>query len=104
VSPDAKRAILTSYEEARELGASCIGPKHVVLALARDKDTRAGEILRRFGLTHTALRGQVVRDVDREGQPTVASTTKTLDQYSRDLTALAREGKLDPVIGGDWSV
>ena len=99
LTPDAKRAILTSYEEARELGASYIGPEHILLALARDEDTQAGEILRRFGLTHTALRGQVVRGVDREGQPTVASTTKTLDQYSRDLTALAREGKLDPVIG-----
>jgi ATP-dependent Clp protease ATP-binding subunit ClpC len=99
LTPDAKRAILTSYEEARELAASYIGPEHILLALARDEDTQAGEILRRFGLTHTALRGQVVRGVDREGQPTVASTTKTLDQYSRDLTALAREGKLDPVIG-----
>ena len=63
LTPDAKRAILTSYEEARELGASYIGPEHILLALARDEDTQAGEILRRFGLSHTALRGQVVRGV-----------------------------------------
>ena len=99
LSPDAKRAILSSYDEARELGASYIGPEHILLSLARDEDTEAGRILRRFGLSHTQLRGLVVRGVDREGQPTTASTTKTLDQYSRDLTALAREGKLDPVIG-----
>ena len=99
LSPDAKRVILSSYDEARELGSSYIGPEHVLLALARDEDTEAGEILRRFGLSHTKLRGHVVRGVDRQGQRTAASTTRTLDQYSRDLTALAREGKLDPVIG-----
>jgi ATP-dependent Clp protease ATP-binding subunit ClpC len=96
LSPDAKRAILSSYDEARELGASYIGPEHILLSLARDEDAEAGRILRRFGLSHTQLRGLVVRGVDREGQPTTASTTKTLDQYSRDLTALAREGKLRP--------
>jgi ATP-dependent Clp protease ATP-binding subunit ClpC len=99
LTPDAKRTILSSYEEARELGASYIGPEHVLLALARDEDTEAGEVLRRFGLSHTRLRGLVVRGVDREGQPTAASATKTLDRYGRDLTALARDGKLDPVIG-----
>jgi ATP-dependent Clp protease ATP-binding subunit ClpC len=99
LSPDAKRAILAAYDEARELGVSYIGPEHIVLALARDEDTETGEILRRFGLSHTKLRGAVVRGVDREGQAQAQSNTKTLDQYSRDLTALAREGKLDPVIG-----
>jgi ATP-dependent Clp protease ATP-binding subunit ClpC len=99
LSPDAKRAILAAYDEARELGVSYIGPEHILLALSRDEDTEAGEILRRFGLSHTKLRGGVVRGVDREGQAQAQSNTKTLDEYSRDLTALAREGKLDPVIG-----
>ena len=99
LSPDAKRAILAGYEEAREVGASYIGPEHILLALARDEDTGAGEILQRFGLNHTKLRGAVVRGVDSAGQPTERSATKTLDEYSRDLTQLARDGKLDPVIG-----
>jgi ATP-dependent Clp protease ATP-binding subunit ClpC len=99
LAPDAKRAILAAYDEARELGVSYIGPEHILLALARDEDTEAGEILRRFGLSHTKLRGAVVRGVDQTGQAQIPSTTKQLDQYSRDLTALAREGKLDPVIG-----
>jgi len=99
LSPDAKRAILAAYEEAREIGVSYIGPEHILLALARDADAEAGEVLRRFGLSHTKLRGAVVRGVDHAGQATSASATKKLDQYSRDLTALAREGKLDPVIG-----
>jgi ATP-dependent Clp protease ATP-binding subunit ClpC len=99
LSPDAKRAILAAYDESRELGASYIGPEHILLALARDEDTDAGEILRRFGLSHTKLRGAVVRGVDSGGGATSPSATKTLDQYSRDLTELARSGKLDPVVG-----
>ena len=99
LSPHAKRAILSAYEEARELGDSYIGPQHVLLALARDEEGEAGGILRRFGLTHTALRGIVVRGVDEAGNKQQSSATKTLDQYSRDLTQQARDGKLDPVIG-----
>jgi ATP-dependent Clp protease ATP-binding subunit ClpC len=99
LAPDAKRAILGAYEEAMELGASYIGPEHVLLSLARDEDAEAGATLRKFGLSHTKLRGLVVRGVDREGQARERSTTKTVDEYSRDLTELAREGKLDPVIG-----
>jgi len=99
LAPDAKRAILGAYEEAMELGASYIGPEHVLLSLARDEDAEAGATLRKFGLSHTKLRGLVVRGVDREGQARERSTTKTVDEYGRDLTELAREGKLDPVIG-----
>ncbi|MEA2447204.1 MAG: ATP-dependent Clp protease ATP-binding subunit ClpC, partial [Actinomycetota bacterium] len=99
LSPDAKRVILAAYEEARELDASYIGPEHILLALARDEESEASNIIRRFGLSHTKLRGAVVRGVDPAGKATAASPTKTLDQYSRDLTQMARDGKLDPVIG-----
>jgi ATP-dependent Clp protease ATP-binding subunit ClpC len=99
LAPDAKRAILAAYDEARELGASYIGPEHILLALARDGDSEAADVLRRFGLSHTQLRGAAVRGIDASGQRATPSSTKTVDQYGRDLTALAREGKLDPVIG-----
>ena len=99
LSPDAKRIILAAYDEARELGVSYIGPEHILLAIARDEESQAANILRRFGLSHTKLRGAVVRGVDPTGEPTTSSPTKTLDQYSRDLTQMARDGKLDPVIG-----
>jgi ATP-dependent Clp protease ATP-binding subunit ClpC len=82
------------------LGASYIGPEHVLLALARDEESEAGKLLDRFGLSHTRLRGAVVRGVDKSGEAREpASATPTLDEYSRDLTQMAREGKLDPVIG-----
>jgi ATP-dependent Clp protease ATP-binding subunit ClpC len=100
LSPDAKAALLAAYEESRQLGASYVGPEHVLLALARDEDDPAGEVLARFGVTHTKLRGAVIRGVEAaEGGGRPASTTKALDEHSRDLTQAAREGKLDPVIG-----
>jgi ATP-dependent Clp protease ATP-binding subunit ClpC len=100
LSPEAKAALLAAYDEMRELGASYLGPEHVLLALARDEESEAGRLLARFGLSHTKLRGAVIRGVaqtEEGGRP--VSQTKTLDQYSRDLTEAAREGKLDPVIG-----
>jgi ATP-dependent Clp protease ATP-binding subunit ClpC len=100
LSPDAKNVLLTAYRESRELGASYVGPEHVLLALAADEESEAGRLLRRFGVTHTKLRGAVIRGVEEgEGAGRPASQTKTLDQYSSDLTQSAREGKLDPVIG-----
>ena len=102
LAPDVKRALLAAYEEAQALGSSYIGPEHVLLALASDDaEGEAGRLLSRFGLSHTGLRGAVVRGVDTAGgearEP--KSSTPTLDEYSRDLTEMAREGKLDPLIG-----
>jgi ATP-dependent Clp protease ATP-binding subunit ClpC len=100
LSPEAKAALLRAYDEMRELNSSYLGPEHVLLALARDTGSDAGRLLARFGLSHTALRAAVIRGVtptDEGGR--AASQTKTLDEYSRDLTEAAREGKLDPVIG-----
>jgi ATP-dependent Clp protease ATP-binding subunit ClpC len=101
LSPEAKAALLRAYDEMRELNSSYLGPEHVLLALARDTDSDAGRLLARFGLSHPAPRsGAVIRGVtqtEEGGRP--ASQTKTLDEYSRDLTEAAREGRLDPVIG-----
>src|SRR5215212_1283381 len=101
LAPDAKRTLLTAYDESRALGSSYIGPEHVLLALAADEESAAGQLLARFGISHTRLRGAVMRGVDTgtgaAREP--ASSTPTLDEYSRDLTRMAREGKLDPVIG-----
>ncbi|HEY6673311.1 MAG TPA: AAA family ATPase, partial [Rubrobacteraceae bacterium] len=100
LAPDAKRALLAAYDESRALGSSYIGPEHILLALAADEESEAGRLLSRFGLSHTRLRGAVVRGVDAGGEAREpASSIPTLDEYSRDLTQMAREGKLDPVIG-----
>src|SRR5882724_10491488 len=99
LSPDAKAALLAAYEESRELGSSYVGPEHVLLALGRDDESEAGQLLQRFGVSHTKLRGAVIRGVEAGGGTRETSKTPTLDQYGRDLTEQAREGKLDPVIG-----
>lgn len=98
LAPDAKAALLAAYEESRELGASYVGPEHVLLALARDDESPAGQLLQRFGLSHTKLRGAVIRGVEA-GAPREQSKTPRLEEFGRDLTQEAREGKLDPVIG-----
>ena len=98
LAPDAKAALLAAYEESRELGASYVGPEHVLLALARDEESPAGQLLQRFGISHTKLRGAVIRGVEA-GAPRERSNTPRLEEFGRDLTEEAREGKLDPVIG-----
>ncbi len=98
LAPDAKAALLAAYEESRELGSSYVGPEHVLLALARDQESQAGQVLQRFGVSHTKLRGAVIRGVEA-GRPRESSSTPRLDEFGRDLTQEAREGKLDPVIG-----
>jgi ATP-dependent Clp protease ATP-binding subunit ClpC len=98
LSPDAKAALIAAYDESRELGQSYVGPEHVLLALARDAESEAGRLLQRFGLSHTKLRGAVIRGVE-SGAPRETTQTPRLDEFGRDFTQLAREGKLDPVIG-----
>ena len=76
------------------------GPSTCCSRWRSDTETEAGELLERFAIRHTKLRGAVIRGVESGeagGRP--ASTTKTLDEYGRDLTEEARQGKLDPVIG-----
>ena len=98
LAPDAKRALLAAYEESRDLGSSYIGPEHVAGACCR---RRIGwwRLLSRFGLSHVRLRGAVVRGVDTSGEAREPASSLPLDEYSRDLTQMASEGKLDPVIG-----
>jgi ATP-dependent Clp protease ATP-binding subunit ClpC len=95
-----KRALLSAYQVARQLGASYIGPEHVLLALALDQESEAGRQLARSGVSAARLEGQAMRGgAGGREQPSRASATPTLDQFSADLTAVARDGELDPVVG-----
>ncbi len=102
VSPRVKSALELAFLASRELGHSYVGPEHLLIGLAEEQDGLAGDLLRKYGLTPQALRQQTVKVVGKgseEGRVQRVSTTPTLDKYSRDLTELARQGKLDPVIG-----
>lgn len=77
-------------------------PEHLLIGLAEEGEGLAAAMLRKLGLTPQALRQQVTKVVGKgaeEGRVETPSNTPDLDQFSRDLTKLARDGKLDPVIG-----
>ncbi|HEX8794185.1 MAG TPA: AAA family ATPase, partial [Polyangiaceae bacterium] len=102
VSPRVKSALVHAFEASRELGHSYVGPEHLLIGLAEEQDGIAGDLLRRYDLTPQALRQQTVKVVGpgaEDGRVEAATTTPHLDKYSRDLTQLARQGRLDPVIG-----
>ena len=87
LSPDAKAALLAAYDESRELGASYVGPEHVLLALAADGETQAGRLLQRFGLSHTKLRGAVIRGVEPAG-------ARGVEQHGDPRRARLRSGRV----------
>jgi ATP-dependent Clp protease ATP-binding subunit ClpC len=102
VSPRLKDALTRALRASAELGHSYVGPEHLLIGLAEEGEGLAAELLRRYGLTAQAIRQQVTKVVGRgaeEGRVEPQTNTPNVDKYSRDLTHLAREGKLDPVIG-----
>lgn len=102
VSPRVKSVLQSAYQISRELGHSYIGPEHLLIALAAEPDGMAHEVLEKYGLTPENLRAKTTKVVGsgaETGKVDAKSNTPELDKYSRDLTVMARSGKLDPVIG-----
>ncbi|CAG9217457.1 Chaperone protein ClpB [Paraburkholderia tropica] len=102
VSPRLKGALDRAFLASRELGHSYVAPEHLLLGLTQVPESFAGHLLGRYGVTpQKVLQRLVEAQGDKREQPAAKapSPTPQLDQYSRDLTALASEGKLDPVIG-----
>jgi ATP-dependent Clp protease ATP-binding subunit ClpC len=102
VSPRVKQVLERAFTSSRELGHSYVGPEHLLIGLLQEDEGMAGDILRKYGLTPESLRQKIVNVVGQgaeEGRVEKHSTTPQLDKYSRDLSELARQGKLDPVIG-----
>ncbi|MGO8946981.1 MAG: ATP-dependent Clp protease ATP-binding subunit [Ktedonobacterales bacterium] len=102
VSPRVKSAIEHAFLASQELGHSYVGPEHLLIGLSEERDGMASDLLRKYGLTSSALRQQTVKVVGKgaeEGRVETPSNTPNLDKYVRDLTKLAQQGKLDPVIG-----
>ncbi|MCA8863955.1 MULTISPECIES: ATP-dependent Clp protease ATP-binding subunit [unclassified Halomonas] len=101
VSPRVKAALQRAFQASRDLGHGYIGPEHLLIGLAEEEGL-ASDLLNRYGLSAHGLRQKAVQVVGKgaqEGRLPEQSDTPTLDKYSRDLTALANEDKLDPVIG-----
>ncbi|VXB29439.1 Negative regulator of genetic competence ClpC/MecB [Microbacterium sp. 8M] len=104
ITPGASRALFHAYQVARSSGATYIEPEHVFFALVLGQDVPAGQILARAGVTAEALTQSLREPVPAGAAPeaetaTGASETPMLDRFGLDLTARARAGELDPVIG-----
>ena len=102
-----RRALEAAQSEAQRLKDDYVSTEHLLLALADDAEAGpAGQLLRRLGVNrdqvYQALQG--VRGGQRVTTPTPETTYQALERYGRDLTTLARQGKLDPVIGRDDEV
>jgi ATP-dependent Clp protease ATP-binding subunit ClpC len=102
VSPRVKSALENAFNAAQEMGHSYVGPEHILIGLAQEQDGIAGDILRKYGMSAQAIRQKTIKVVGKgaqEGKVESKSDTPKLDKYSRDISQLAKQGKLDPVIG-----
>lgn len=103
ITPRVKRIIDQANEEASKLKDEYISTEHIFLAILSEKNTPAARLLETTGLTRDRVLDAVnqLRGGQRVTDPQAETRYRTLEKYSRDLTKLAREGKLDPVIGRD---
>lgn len=111
-TPRTKRVLELSYAEARRMGQNFIGTEHILLAMMREGESVAVRILTEMGLDIHKLYEGILGMLSEDTPAAVAAAkpkvndveTPTLDQYGRDLTAMVREGKVDPVIGRDKEI
>lgn len=103
LSPRAKRVLQLAFDEARSLNHSYVGSEHILLALIREDEGLAAQILQKYAIDLTKARAAVIKLVGEGikdgGVAKEPSKTPTLDEFSQELTEKAREGKIDPVIG-----
>ncbi|MCL7430096.1 ATP-dependent Clp protease ATP-binding subunit [Streptomyces sp. YS415] len=104
LTPAAKRALLDAHDLARARGAGYIGPEHVLSALAANPDSAAGHILNSARFSPGGGLPPEAPDTAQRPERPRSADTPTLDKYGRDLTELARQGRIDPVIGRDEEI
>ncbi len=108
LTPRTKRLLELSLLEARDLNHNYISPEHILLALIKEAEGVAYTILANLGADFNKLRNDILNNWSSEDTPKGSLSkekkqhgTETLDRFGKDLTQMAREGKLDPVIGRD---
>jgi ATP-dependent Clp protease ATP-binding subunit ClpC len=107
----AEKVLKVSYIEGKNYNSEIIGTEHLLLALVKDDDGMAAQVLSGFNITYERAKAEldnILRGSSRYGAPLPAEREKTktpnLDHFGRDLTKLAREGKLDPIIGREKEI
>src|SRR3990172_3004338 len=105
-SPALNRVVLMAAEEAEQSKDEYVSTEHLLLAVSRLSGDPAEQILRRHGATREAILKALasVRGTQRITDPNPEAKYQALERYARDLTELARRGKLDPVIGRDTEI
>jgi ATP-dependent Clp protease ATP-binding subunit ClpC len=106
ITPRVKRIIDLANEEASRLKDEYISTEHIFLAILSERNTPAARLLENAGVTRERVYDAVLqlRGGQRVTDPQAETRYRTLEKYSRDLTQLGREGKLDPVIGRDIEI
>jgi ATP-dependent Clp protease ATP-binding subunit ClpC len=106
ITPRVKRIIDLANEEANRLKDEYISTEHIFLAILSERSTPAARLLEGAGVTRERVYEaiQQIRGGQRVTDPQAETRYRTLERFSRDLTQLAREGKLDPVIGRDTEI
>ena len=112
-TPSARRVLENSYKEAVRFKARLIGTEHLLISIIRDNDCVASRLLNTIGISIQKLYIDVLAAMGEDAPANkeellkgarTKGSTPTLDSYSRDLTELARAGKLDPVIGRETEI
>ncbi|HEV2177109.1 MAG TPA: ATP-dependent chaperone ClpB [Terriglobia bacterium] len=106
LSPALKQVFDQAFKETEPFKDEFVSTEHLLLALARNSKDAAGRILAKLGVTHDAILKALVavRGTQRVTDQNPEAKYQALERYARDLTDLARRGKLDPVIGRDEEV
>jgi len=106
ITPRLKRVLDVSNEEANRLNDEYISTEHIFLAMTTERATPTARIFQELGITRERVLEAIkqIRGGQRVTSPTAETRYRTLEKYSRDLTQLAREGRLDPVIGRDEEI
>ena len=109
-TPRAKKVIELSMDEARKLHHNFVGTEHILLGLIRENEGVAARVFANLDLNITKARAQVVKALgnpemsNKNAQASKSNNTPTLDSLARDLTVIAKDGTLDPVIGRDKEI
>ncbi|MFH1239068.1 MAG: ATP-dependent Clp protease ATP-binding subunit [bacterium] len=127
-TPRAKRVLELSVEEAQNMGHNYVGTEHILLGLIKEGEGVAAKVLESLGATLDRVRTEIISLLGEEGEPSQPessgpspmmdmpesqatkikirgkSSTPTLDSFGRDLTVMAKEGRLDPVIGREKEI
>ena len=116
-TPRAKRVVESSVQEAFRMGTGYVGTEHILIALIRENDNIAVRIMVSLDLNLRRLYDDIMnmlgegedqngnaRGMNSQGEKQEKSATETLDKFSRDMTALAKKNKFDPIVGRDKEI